>query len=356
MYQTDMRNLRNHLPLIALTMGDPSGIGPEIILKALVNPVLFEHCRPLVLGDKRILQRALGWLDIPLVAFDVVDNAEDGRYESGFLTMLDFQNADPDVCPVGQISADSGTAAVEYVQRACDLAMANTVQAMVTAPLNKDAMNKAGFHYAGHTELLTERTGATNVSMLLTSPSLRVVHVSTHVPLAEAIACVTPDRVETVIDLAYTACRALGISAPRIAIAGLNPHAGEGGLFGDQERVAILPAIYKARKKGYCVSDPQPPDTVFLRASHGVYDIVVAMYHDQGHIPVKLVGFHWDGNAWSSVSGVNITIGLPIIRTSVDHGTAFGKAGKGLANEKSLLDAIDYAILIAKNRGIEVKR
>jgi 4-hydroxythreonine-4-phosphate dehydrogenase len=258
--------------------------------------------------------------------------------------LVDLHNADPELCPIGEISAASGHAAVEYVETACDLVMAGDAAAMVTAPLNKDAMNKAGFHYAGHTELLTERTGASKVSMLLTSPRLRVVHISTHVPLAQAIQLVTQERVAEVIDLAQSACYALGISSPRIAVAGLNPHAGESGLFGDKERTEIIPAIQKARAKGYCVSDPQPPDTVFLRASKGEYDIVVAMYHDQGHIPMKLLAFD---------EGVNVSLGLPIIRTSVDHGTAFDIAGTGQARETSLLAAIDVALRMVEARKSE---
>ena len=322
-------------PNIALTLGDPAGIGPEIILKAMSNATLLSRCRLIVLGDKRILKRAQKWINISTLDIEVVNTPQEGTYRSGILTLLDFNNADPDLCPVGQISGRSGGAAVAYVQRACDLAMVGDVDAIVTAPLNKDAMNKAGFHYAGHTELLTERTGAQKVSMLLTSASLRVVHVSTHVPLSEAIQRVTCQRVLEVIDLAYKACRALGIPSPRIAVAGLNPHAGEGGLFGNQESTEIMPAIQQARGKGYNISDPQPPDTVFLRASKGAYDIVVAMYHDQGHIPMKLLAFD---------EGVNVSMGLPIIRTSVDHGTAFDIAGTGKARETSLLAAIDVAL------------
>ncbi len=231
-----------------------------------------------------------------------------------------MENAPPDRIPVGEESAAAGAAAVEYVFRACDLAMAGEVDAVVTAPLNKAAMHLAGFDYAGHTELLTERTGAKRVSMLLIGPNLRIVHVSTHVALEEAIARVTPQRVEDVIQIAHDACRALGIARPRIAVAGLNPHASEGGLFGDEEAERIEPAIRAARARGLDVSDPQPPDTVFLRATKGAYDIVVAQYHDQGHIPMKLLAFD---------SGVNVSYGLPIIRTSVDHGTAFDIAGKG---------------------------
>ena len=328
-------------PLIVITMGDPSGIGPEIILKGLSHSALFSRCRPLILGDRRILERVMQSINTPSLIIEIVDNLLECAYQSDRLNLLDFHNADPLLCPVGQISAESGRAAVEYVQTACDLAMTGDAAAMVTAPLNKDAMNKAGFHYAGHTELLTERTGARKVSMLLTSSNLRVVHVSTHVPLVRAIQLVTQKRVEEVIDLAHSACCALGISSPRIAIAGLNPHAGEGGLFGEKERTDIIPAIQNARTKGYCVSDPQPPDTVFLRASKGAYDIVVAMYHDQGHIPMKLLAFY---------EGVNVSLGLPIIRTSVDHGTAFDIAGTGQARETSLLAAIDVALRMVKAR------
>jgi 4-hydroxythreonine-4-phosphate dehydrogenase len=202
-------------------------------------------------------------------------------------------------------------------------------------------MNLAGYNYAGHTELLTERTGAQKVSMLLIGPNLRIVHVSTHVALAEAIDRVTPQRVEEVIQLAHDACRALGIEHPRIAVAGLNPHASEGGLFGDEEAQSIVPAIAAARTRGLDISDPQPPDTVFLRATKGHYDVVVAQYHDQGHIPMKLLAFD---------SGVNVSYGLPVIRTSVDHGTAFDIAGTGIASESSLLAAIDVAVQMARAR------
>ena len=234
--------------------------------------------------------------------------------------MLDLANAPPADCPIGQVSAASGRASVEYVFAACDLALQHEVDAIVTSPINKAAMNLGGHAYAGHTELLAERTKAGKVSMLLVGPKLRVVHVSTHVALEDAIGRVTRQRVTEVIDLAAEACRALGIDAPRIAVAGLNPHAGEGGLFGDQEAREIVPAIEEARARGLDVSDPQPPDTVFLRAVRGAYDIVVAMYHDQGHIPMKLLAFD---------EGVNVSLGLPIIRTSVDHGTAFDIAGTG---------------------------
>lgn len=327
-------------PLLAITIGDPAGIGPEVVLKALAHPEIHAHCRPLVLGDRRILKRAMPWVDSDL-AIDVVERPGDGAYGPGRLTLLDLENAPPDACPVGEISAAAGKAAVEYVFAGCDLATASEIDALVTAPLNKAAMHAAGFTYAGHTELLTERTGAERVSMLLVGPSLRVVHVSTHVALTEAIRRVTRKRVGEVIQIAADSCRALGVAEPRIAIAGLNPHASEGGLFGDEEEREIVPAIADARANGLNVSDPQPPDTVFLRATKGEFDIVVAMYHDQGHVPMKLLAFD---------SGVNVSVGLPIIRTSVDHGTAFDIAGTGKAREESLLSAIDVAVQMVRAR------
>jgi 4-phospho-D-threonate 3-dehydrogenase / 4-phospho-D-erythronate 3-dehydrogenase len=328
-------------PLLALTLGDPAGIGPEIILKALADEAVYQRCRPLVIGDLRILERAAGWLGIT-PAFAVANSPEGADYTPGTVALLDLANADPQACPVGQISADAGRAAVEYVFRACDLALAADVDAIVTAPLNKAAMHLGGHIYHGHTELLAERTGAGRVSMLLVGPQLRVVHVSTHVGLAEAIRRLTPERIEQTIELAWESCRALGVQSPRIAVAGLNPHASEGGLFGDEESRSIVPAIAAARARGWNVSDPQPPDTVFLRAVKGAFDIVVAMYHDQGHIPMKLLAFD---------SGVNVSVGLPIIRTSVDHGTAFDIAGTGQASPESMLAAIDVAIQMVRARG-----
>lgn len=330
-------------PLFAITMGDPAGIGPEVVLKALMHRQVFEKCRPLVVGDQRVLARAAAWIKDAPGIYERIEDPDHGRYVPGTVPLLDLQNADPGQIPVGRVSAAAGRAAVEYVYHACDLAMAGRVAAIVTAPLNKEAMHKAGFPYPGHTELLAERTGARQISMLLVGPTLRVVHVSTHVALSEAINRVTTARVLDVIELAYHSCRALGIQAPRIAVAGLNPHASEGGLFGRQEAEQVQPAIIQARARGWTVSDPQPPDTVFLRATKGEFDIVVAMYHDQGHIPMKLLAFD---------SGVNVSMGLPIIRTSVDHGTAFDIAGTGKANEESLLAAIDVAAQMAAARAV----
>jgi 4-hydroxythreonine-4-phosphate dehydrogenase len=330
-------------PLLAITLGDPAGIGPEVILKAAQHHAFYAECRPLVVGDWRILQRAATWLESPKtpLAYKVVQDPVGGEYAPGMLTLLDLQNANPDEIPPGQVRAAAGRAAVEYVFRACDMAMAGHVDAVVTAPLNKEAMFQAGYQYAGHTELLAERTGAEKVSMLLVGPKLRVVHVSTHVSLEEAIRRVTRERVGEVIDLAQQSCLALGIAEPRIAVAGLNPHASEGGLFGNDEAREIVPAIEAARARGLNVSEPMPPDTIFLRAVQGEYDIVVAMYHDQGHIPMKLLAFD---------SGVNVSMGLPIIRTSVDHGTAFDIAGTGRAREESLLAAMEVAVKMVRAR------
>jgi 4-hydroxythreonine-4-phosphate dehydrogenase len=320
-------------PLLAITLGDPAGVGPEIIVKALARVDLFARCRPLVIGDKRMLARAATWCNLAPPEFEVLSKPGEGTYRAGTIPVLDLHIADPELIPAGSVSPEGGRAAVEAVFAACDLAMAGEVDAIVTAPLNKEAMNRAGFAFAGHTELLAERTHAQHVSMLLIGEGLRVVHVSTHVSLRDAIERVTTARVEEVIDLAQYSCNLLGIANPRIAVAGLNPHAGEGGLFGSDEQ-RIRPAIAAARARGLNVSDPLPPDTVFLRSLRDEFDIVVAMYHDQGHIPMKLLAFE---------SGVNVSIGLPIIRTSVDHGTAFDIAGKGIASERSLLAALDVA-------------
>ena len=328
-------------PLLAISTGDPAGIGPEIVLKAISQTNVQGACRLLVIGDARIYQQRMEMLKGTRLPVEIVDEAGAAAYTPGTLTLLDLNDADPQECPIGIVSAPSGRAAVEAVYRACDLAMAGKVDAIVTGPLNKAAMNLAGFHYAGHTELLAERTQAGQVRMLLVGPKLRVIHVSTHVSLEEAVRRVTSARVEETIASAQAACRALGIAHPRIAVAGLNPHAGEGGLFGDQEIREIQPAIENARARGWDISDPQPPDTVFLRAVNGEYDIVVAMYHDQGHIPMKLLAFD---------EGVNVTLGLPIIRTSVDHGTAFNIAGSGQANPASLVSAIRVALQMVKAR------
>ena len=331
----------SYRPILAITMGDPAGIGPEVTLKALAERDVYDWCRPLVIGDTRILRRDMEALGEPAVRLRTVGGVDDAGFQAGVVDVLDLGNAAPRDCPWGEVTAAAGRAAVEYVLRGIDLALAGEVDAIVTAPLNKAAIQSAGFRWAGHTELLAERTGSDKVTMMLTSREMRVLHVSTHVSLREALARVTEQRVLEVIHLAQQGLSSLGIARPHIAVAGLNPHAGEGGLFGDEEREIIAPAIERARAEGLMVTGPLPPDTIFWRARKGEFDGVVAMYHDQGHIPMKLLGFD---------QGVNVSIGLPIIRTSVDHGTAFDIAGQGIARHESMIEALRVAARMSQAR------
>ena len=263
-----------------------------------------------------------------------------------------MKNVDPETLAIGKVSAVAGEAAFQYVKKAIGLAMAGEVDATVTNALNKEALNLAGRHYSGHTEIYAEFTGTEKYTMMLAHKNLRVVHVSTHVALREACDRVKKDRIIEVIRIAEQACKDMGIGNPRIGVAGLNPHCGENGLFGREEIEEIIPAVEEARAEGINTEGPIPADTIFSKARGGWYDVVVAMYHDQGHIPLKVVGFVYnqEEQKWDAVEGVNITLGLPIIRTSVDHGTAFDQAGTGTANELSLLNAIDYAVRFAEGR------
>ncbi len=337
---TQILNPTSQTPLLAITLGDPAGVGPEITVRALAEADVYGWCRPFVIGDRRVLERAAAVVG-STPRFRLIEHPADAQGEFGTIDVLDMPNAAPDDVPWGHVGATAGRAAVEYVLRGADLAMAGEVEGIVTAPLNKEAMSLAGFTWAGHTELLADRTQSGNVTMMLTGNGLRVVHVSTHVSLREAIRRVTTRRVRDVIGLAYEALRGLGITEPRIAVAGLNPHAGEGGMFGDEDSREIAPAVAAERENGRDVHGPIPPDTVFWRARKGEFDAVVAMYHDQGHIPMKLMGFD---------EGVNISIGLPIIRTSVDHGTAFDIAGTGVARHASMVEALRVAAQMAVAR------
>ena len=327
-------------PILGITLGDPAGIGPEITLKALADPAMYRIARPLAIGDARALARDLHLAPAALRLNPIARPAE-GRFEPGTVDVLDLGDADPASFALGEVSATAGNAAFTAVRAAIERAVAGEIDAIVTAPLNKEAMNLAGHHYAGHTEILADLTHSRDVSMMLTSGQMRVLHVSTHVSLREAIERTKHDRIVKVLRLARTAVRALGIAEPRIGVAGLNPHAGEGGLFGDEEIREIIPAIATARAAGIDASGPIPGDTIFVRMGRGEFDAVIAMYHDQGHIPIKLMGFD---------SGVNVTIGLPIIRTSVDHGTAFDIAGRGIAKHGSMIDAIEVAVQMAHAR------
>ena len=314
-------------------MGDPAGIGPEIVLKALARVDVRELCAPVVFGNLHWLQQTASGLGLSLSLADAGNRAECDAWANS-IPVRDATDADLRGVVVGQVSARAGRAAAECVIAAARSALDGEIDAVVTAPLNKEAIALGGYPYPGHTELLAEVAKTASYGMLLLSGALRVIHVSTHVSLREAIECVRTGRILECIRLGHRACQDLGIASPRIAVAGLNPHAGEHGLFGGEEAAEIVPAIDQARSEGIDATGPYPPDTVFARCRNGEFDLVVAMYHDQGHIPVKLHGFD---------SGVNVTIGLPLIRVSVDHGTAFDIAGKGIAREESLVEAIRVA-------------
>lgn len=338
-------------PLIGITMGDPSGIGPEICIKALSDKKVYDISRPVIIGDAKVIDKAAGMFGVD-IEINQINKPDEGAFVYGKIDVLHMDTIDMSELIFGQVSAASGKAAFLAVKKAIGLAMLDELDATVTGPINKEALNLAGYHFAGHTEIYAHYTNTKEYTMLLAEGNLRVVHVSTHVSLREACDLVKKDRVLSIIVMAEAACRSFGISKPRIGVAGLNPHAGENGLFGSEETDEIIPAVYEARKRGIDASGPIPADTLFSKAKGGMYDIVVAMYHDQGHIPLKLTGFTWDEskNQWEALNGVNITLGLPIIRTSVDHGTAFDIAWSGIAQPKSMLTAIEYAVRMADER------
>ena len=339
-------------PIIGITMGDPASIGPEISVMALTDPKVLALCDPLIVGDAAVMEDAVKVVCPGRVQVRAVQKVNEAVFEPGVINVLDLGLVDMDKLVYGQVSAMCGEAAFRYVEKVIRLAMDGEIDATVTNALNKAAINLAGHHFAGHTEIYAHYTNTKNYTMMLAHENLRVVHISTHVSLREACDRVKKDRVLSVIRIADNACKALGMEKPRVAVAGLNPHSGEGGLFGREEIEEITPAIEEARAMGIDADGPVPPDTVFSKARGGWYDIVVAMYHDQGHIPLKVTGFVYnpDKGRWDNVAGVNITLGLPIIRASVDHGTAFGHAHQGLANPISLKNAIDYAAAFAIHR------
>lgn len=325
-------------PVLGITMGDAAGVGPEVIVKSLTDKLLYEKARPVVFGDKKIMQRAVEIIGADLKCRTVSEPAAGGG-DYGIIDIVDLDNL-PAELPFAKVDGRAGKAAYEYIEKAVEYAMKKEVHAIVTAPLNKEALNLGGVHYPGHTEILGALMGQKDFSMMLTSPKLRVIHVSTHVAISRVPDLVKKERISKVIDLAYDTLKLMGIEEPRIAVAGLNPHCGEGGLFGTEDDREIVPAVEAARNKGYNVTGPVPPDSVFHRAANlNEFDIVVVMYHDQGHIPIKVLGFD---------SGVNVTVGLPCIRTSVDHGTAFPVAGKGTASSKSMTAALELGAQMAK--------
>jgi len=338
-------------PLIGISVGDPAGIGPEITAKALSLPEIYELCRPLVVAEAEMMREAVRLSGLSQ-QIHAISSPREGLYQFGVLDVLDIKNIDARSIRYKVISAEYGRASYEYVKKVIELALSKEINATVTGPISKEAINQAGFRYSGHTEIYADLTHTKDYAMMLVHKEFRVIHVSTHVSLKEACARVKKDRIYQVIMLGYDAVKRLGIENPKIAVAGLNPHAGESGMFGHEEIEEIEPAIKEAQREGLKVEGPIPPDTVFSKMQGGQYDLVVVMYHDQGHIPTKLIGFQYDDKTktWSSMSGVNITCGLPIIRVSVDHGTAYGKAGEGRANPESMIQAIHIAAQLALSK------
>jgi 4-hydroxythreonine-4-phosphate dehydrogenase len=325
------------LPIVALTLGDPAGIGPEIIMKALASPDVRATCRPLVIGDAGRLRKA-GEIVGSRLHVESLDAARGASFGHGDVECIDLDLVPADL-PFGQVSRVAGEAAFRFIERAVRIVEAGEAQAICTAPLSKEALHAAGHKYPGHTELLAALTGTPEVSMMLVAPRLRVIHVTTHIGLLDAIERIDAPLVERVIARAHQVLVRAGIADPRIGVCGINPHAGENGLFGRGEEAAkIEPAVRSAQARGWNVRGPLPADTLFFLAARGDYDIVVAMYHDQGHGPIKVLGLE---------AGVNITVGLPMVRTSVDHGTAFDIAGRGIADERSLIAALRQAADLA---------
>ncbi|WP_242450399.1 D-threonate 4-phosphate dehydrogenase [Enterobacter cancerogenus] len=318
-------------------MGDPAGIGPEIIIKALSEGAL-SGAPTIVVGCAATLRRVMAMKITPQAELRIINTVAEARFAPGVINILDEPLAEPDALQPGKVQAVAGDLAYRCVKRAAELALAGEVHAIATAPLNKEAMHTAGHMYPGHTELLAKLTNSKDYAMVLYTDKLKVIHVSTHIALRKFLDTLTQTRIETVIGIANTFLKRVGYKTPRIAVAGVNPHAGENGLFGDEEINIVTPAVKAMQAKGAEVFGPCPPDTVFLQCNEGLYDMVVAMYHDQGHIPLKLLGFH---------DGVNITAGLPFIRTSADHGTAFDIAWTGKAKSDSMAISIQLAMQLA---------
>jgi len=331
-------------PIVGITMGDPVGIGPEIILLSLCRPSIYKTCRPLVIGDLQILNTVKKCTQSDL-NLNPINDPDGGKYKIGAVDVLNLSSLDPDRISWGKPTIQTGKAMIRYIKAATGLAIKGDISAITTCPINKAAMQTAGFHYNGHTELLAEQTRSENFAMMFVGDRLRVVLVTIHVPLKEVPSLLSIQKVLNTIRITDRALyERFGFETPRIAVAGLNPHAGEEGLFGNEEKNVIAPAVQSARDEGFDVAGPLPADTLFYHAAKGAYDAVISMYHDQGMIPFKLIHFN---------DGVNTTLGLPIIRTSVDHGTAYDIAGTGKADPGSLIAAI---ILAAKQAARQFKQ
>ncbi len=338
-------------PFLAISMGDPAGIGPEVALRALSDESVYRQCRPVLVGDLGALEQAMQFT-AEVLKVNSITRAEDGEYRHGTVDLYDMGMVDPGQYEMGRVSPVTGEAAFQYILKAIELAQSEEVDGTVTGPIHKEAIHQAGHHFSGHTEIYAHFTKTERYAMLLVEENLRVIHVSTHVSLRRACDLVRKERILEVIELLNEACISFEIEKPRIAVAGLNPHASDGGLFGEEEEKEIIPAVEEARARGIDVIGPEPSDTMFSKARGGSIDGCVAMYHDQGHIPFKVLGFRWDGEKgqMNSVRGVNITLGLPIIRVSVDHGTAMDIAGKGIASPDAMLLALAYAAKMARQR------
>ncbi len=324
-------------------MGDAAGVGPEIIIKALRHESIYQICQPIVIGDAQILERAAEVVQAGDMRIASIQDRRDARFQYNQIDCLDLGLLTSKL-PFGRLSAAAGDAAYHYVATAVELAKKGQIDAICTAPLNKEALQLGGHRYPGHTEILAALTDTKDYAMMLATDKLKVIHLTTHVGLLKAIELITPARTNHVIQLAYYMLKRAGYASPRIAVCGINPHAGENGLFGNgEEEEKLIPGIQQAAAQGIDVTGPYPADTLFFRARRGDFDIVVACYHDQGHAPVKVLGID---------AGVNITVGLNggIIRTSVDHGTAFDIAGKNLADERSLLEAIHAAVELSPRK------
>ena len=340
-------------PIVGITMGDPAGSGPEITIKALADPEQYTYCRPIVVGDVKVFEQARKFVGREDIVIHRCDKVSDALFTPGTIDVLHLDLIeDINKFEMAKVSVEGGNAAFQCVKKVIELAMAGEIDATITNALSKEAINMAGHHYSGHTEIYAEYTGTKKYAMMLAHHDFRVVHVSTHVSLREACDRVKKARVLEVIEIADKVCKDMGIEHPKVAVAGLNPHCGENGLFGREEIEEIKPAIDAAKAEGIDAIGPCPPDSVFSQAIGGWYDIVVVMYHDQGHIPIKTVGFVYDREkqSWKAVEGVNITLGLPIVRVSVDHGTGYALAGTGASNELSLVNSIAYAASFGKNR------
>jgi 4-phospho-D-threonate 3-dehydrogenase / 4-phospho-D-erythronate 3-dehydrogenase len=332
----------NERPAIAITMGDPCGIGPEVVVKALADPRVYASCRPVVVGNTYAMQQAVKLTGLPLRINETDDPTTAGE-DPEVVDVVDIHNLNPEDITVGQISIPCGNAAMEWVSKAGQLALAGIVDGLATAPLNKEAASLAGYQSIGHMELLQELSGARTVATMLLAKNLRVVHLTTHRSLRVACDYVKKDRILDYLQLTHDSFIKWGFSNPRIAAAALNPHGSDGGLLGNEEADEIAPAVGAARERGINVFGPVPADIVFHQAIQDRYDAVLAMYHDQGHIPVKVYGFE---------ESITANLGLPFVRTSVDHGTAFDIAGKGIAQHTSMLESIRLAVALAKGNGL----